>query len=67
MAYASNFKSGIHRYVAQIVEILRGANPGDIPHFQSLRFDLVANLKTAKGLGIEMPDGLVAGAAAVIE
>ena len=52
---------------AQIVEILRGANPGDIPYSQAVRFDLSVNLKTAKELGIEMPAGLVAGATTVIE
>jgi putative ABC transport system substrate-binding protein len=67
MAYASDLKFSIQRYVAQIVEVLRGANPGDIPYSQAVRFELVVNLKTAKELGIEMPDGLVAGAAAVIE
>lgn len=67
MAYASDLKSVIHRYVAQIVEVLRGANPGDIPYSQAVRFELVVNLTTAKELGIEMPAELIAGAAAVIE
>src|SRR5205823_2971449 len=67
LTYSSDLKSVIHRMVAQIVEIFRGANPGDIPYSQAVRFDLVVNLKTAKELGIEMPAGLVAGAAAVIE
>jgi putative ABC transport system substrate-binding protein len=67
MSYSSDLKSLLRRQVAQIVEILRGANPGDIPYSQAERFELVVNLKTAKELGIEMPAGLVAGAAAVIE
>jgi putative ABC transport system substrate-binding protein len=67
MAYASDLKSVIHRQVAQIVEVLRGANPGDIPYSQAVRFELVVNLKTANELGIEMPAELVAGATAVIE
>lgn len=67
MAYSSDLKSIIQRQVAQIVEVLRGANPGDIPYSQAVRFELVVNLKTAKELGIEIPDGLVAAAAAVIE
>ena len=67
MSYSSDFKSIIRRQVAQIVEIFRGANPGDIPYSQAVRFELVVNLKTAKELGIEIPDGLVAAAAAVIE
>jgi putative ABC transport system substrate-binding protein len=67
MSYSSDLKSVIRRQAAQIVEIFRGANPGDIPYSQAERFELVVNLKTAKELGIEMPDGLVAGATAVIE
>ena len=67
MTYSSDLKSVIRRMAAQIVEIFRGANPGDIPYSQAERFELVVNLKTAKELGIEMPDGLVAGATAVIE
>ena len=67
MAYVSDINFAIRRQVAQVVEVLRGANPGDIPYFQSDRFELVINLRTAKELGLEIPDGLVAGAAAVIE
>ena len=67
MSYSSDLKSVALRLAAQIVEILRGANPGDIPYSQAVRFELVVNLKTAKELGIEIPDGLVAAAAAVIE
>ncbi|MBR0828505.1 ABC transporter substrate-binding protein [Bradyrhizobium manausense] len=67
MSYASDVESVIHRQVAQIVEIFRGANPGDIPYSQAVRFDLVVNLKTAKELGLEMPAALVAAATTVIE
>jgi putative ABC transport system substrate-binding protein len=67
MTYSSDLKSLIRRSAAQIVEIFRGANPGDIPYSQAERFEFVVNLKTAKELGIEMPDGLVAGATTVIE
>jgi putative tryptophan/tyrosine transport system substrate-binding protein len=67
MAYAYDVKSAIRTQVAQVVEILRGANPGDIPYFQATKFELVINMKTAKELGLEMPAGLIAGAASVIE
>jgi putative ABC transport system substrate-binding protein len=67
MSYSSDLKSLIQRNAAQVVEIFRGAYPGDIPYFQAERFELVVNLKTARELGIELPAGLVAGAAAVIE
>jgi putative tryptophan/tyrosine transport system substrate-binding protein len=67
MAYAYDVKSAIRTQVAQVVEILRGANPSDMPYFQATKFELVINLKTAKELGIEIPAGLIAGAAIVIE
>jgi putative ABC transport system substrate-binding protein len=67
MAYSYDIKSGMRRVAMQVVEILRGANPGDMPYFQLDRFELVINLKTAKELGLEIPAGLVAAATAVIE
>jgi putative ABC transport system substrate-binding protein len=67
MAYVTDVKSAVRRQVAQVVEVLRGANPGDIPYFQADRFELLINLRTANELGLEIPDGLVAGAAGVIE
>jgi len=67
MAYVYDIKAVLRRQVAQIVQVLRGANPGDMPYVQAERFELVVNLKAAKELGLELPPGLVAGAAAVIE
>jgi putative tryptophan/tyrosine transport system substrate-binding protein len=67
MSYSSDLKDAVLRLAAQIAEILRGTNPGDIPYSQAVRFHLVVNLKTAKELGIEIPAELVAGATAVIE
>ena len=67
MAYSYDLKSALRRQAMQVAEVLRGANPADMPYFQETRFELVINLKTAKELGLEIPAGLVAGAAAVIE
>ncbi len=67
MSYSWDIKGTVRRNAMQVVEILNGANPGDMPYVQEARFELVINLKTAKALGIEIPAGLVASANAVIE
>lgn len=67
MAYSVDVSAAVRRQVALLAEVLRGANPADIPYFQMNRFELVINMKAAKELGLTLPEGLVAGATAVIE
>jgi putative tryptophan/tyrosine transport system substrate-binding protein len=67
MSYAFDLKAGARRIAAQIVEVLRGGNPAEMPYFQETNFALTINLRAAKELGLEIPAGLLARADEIIE
>jgi len=67
MAYSFDLVELNKRVASDIDAILRGANPGDIPYYQASKFELSVNLKTAKALGLTVPETLLASADKVIE
>jgi putative ABC transport system substrate-binding protein len=67
LSYGSN-RTEMYRTSATLVDkILRGAKPGDLPVEQSTKLELVLNLKTAKALGIRIPQSILVRADKVIE
>jgi putative ABC transport system substrate-binding protein len=67
MSYGPDFTDLFRRAGEIVDQILRGAKPADIPVEQPTKFDLVINLKTAKLLGLTVPQSLLVSADEVIE
>ncbi|HYZ43404.1 MAG TPA: ABC transporter substrate-binding protein [Xanthobacteraceae bacterium] len=67
MGYAPSLPDEFRHAAAHIDKILKGAKPADLPVEQPTRFQLVINLKAAKGLGLDVPPMLLARADEVIE
>ena len=67
MAYGPDQDESFERVAALVDRILKGAKPADLPFEQPTRFRLTINLKTAKALGLTVPDWLLGRADEVIE
>ena len=67
ISYGANFED-LYRRAAQYVDkILKGAKPADLPVEQPTKFEMIVNMKTAKALGLKIPNSILVQATKVIE
>jgi putative ABC transport system substrate-binding protein len=67
MSYGADLAAGYRRVAYYIDRILKGAKPADLPVEQPSKFELVVNLKTAKQIGLTIPQKVLTKADRVIQ
>ena len=60
MSYGENLPSMYRRAAYFVDRIFKGARPADLPVEQATKFDMVINLRTAKAIGLTIPDSILA-------
>jgi putative ABC transport system substrate-binding protein len=66
MYYGTNYNDLFRRAATYVDKILKGAQPGDIPVEQPIKFEFIVNLKAAKQIGLKIPSNVLARADRVI-
>jgi putative ABC transport system substrate-binding protein len=67
ISYSPNYAESFRSAARYVDKILKGAKPADLPVEQPTKFELVVNMKTAKTLGIKIPNSILVRADKVIE
>ncbi len=67
MSYGVNLRGMFHRAAYFVDKIFKGTKPGDIPIEQATQFELIVNLKTAKALGLNIPQSVLVQATRLIQ
>jgi len=67
MSYGENLAAMYRRAAYFVDRIFKGTKPADLPVEQATKFDMVLNLRTAKAIGLTIPDSILVLADEVIE
>ena len=67
LSYGPNVAEVMRNSAAYVDKIFQGAKPGDLPVQQPTRFELIINLRSAKALGLSIPESLLLRADKVLE